>query len=195
MVRGVKARSRPRGLQSRSALPACAWPCPRSLGAPWVQAHPLATARRGPRPRRRARPGSYLVLLDLRPENVELLQAQLAAAVRLPSVKERSRVRVGARRVRPAGSPGAPGTFTGSGRGPCPPFTWPDLRRRVGEGLERALLAPHARLPPGLGAPSGPHTLLVRSCRVPYRGFRWLLGAAPLPTWGVLAGAVLRGPL
>lgn len=50
MVRGVKARNRPRGLQSRSALPACAWPCPRSLGVPWVQADPLGTARPPPPP-------------------------------------------------------------------------------------------------------------------------------------------------
>ena len=32
--------------------------------------------------------GSYLVFLNLRPENVELLQPQLATPVRLPSVKE-----------------------------------------------------------------------------------------------------------
>lgn len=36
--------------------------------------------------------GSYLVFLNLRPQNVELLQAQLTAPVRLPSVKESSRI-------------------------------------------------------------------------------------------------------
>lgn len=36
-------------------------------------------------------PGTHLVLLDLRPENVELLQPQLPAAIRLPVVKEHSR--------------------------------------------------------------------------------------------------------
>lgn len=36
--------------------------------------------------------GSYLVFLNLRPKNVELLQAQLTAPVGLPSVKESSRI-------------------------------------------------------------------------------------------------------
>ena len=34
--------------------------------------------------------GSHLVFLNLRPENVELLQTQFATPIRLPSVKESS---------------------------------------------------------------------------------------------------------
>lgn len=120
--------------------PSCLWgssPTPGDVPLPSWRGARAPTSPTEP-------PGAHLVLLDLRPENVEFLQPQLPAAIGLPAVKEHSHSASVRAPRHPAGT--APAACFRGAPAEAPCCSWARAASTGRRGDTRRLLADSGRV-------------------------------------------------